>query len=188
MTLFKNHFENIEGKRENAGNQHFLLFPPYFLPFTKEVSIFLSHLFCHLQMLSIWTSLKFYRSVKSSDRPLPMNETSFQTCFCSGLLAQSAEGASKSFGLMGSHLLLILHIFNSPSVTSQLMVPKFTRLFHRKYSSEYNKNIIIECIISSFFLTIPFSFWCVFQERKYYLIGGLDKTYVHWHMVSLWLV
>ena len=32
--------ENIVGKGENAGNQHFLLFPPGFLPFPKQISIF----------------------------------------------------------------------------------------------------------------------------------------------------
>ena len=31
MTLGKKPFENIVGKGENAGNQHFLLFPRYFL-------------------------------------------------------------------------------------------------------------------------------------------------------------
>ena len=29
-------FENIGGKEENAGNQHFLLFPQGFLPFAKK--------------------------------------------------------------------------------------------------------------------------------------------------------
>ena len=32
--------ENIEGKGENAGNQHFLLFPQYFLPLSKTKSLF----------------------------------------------------------------------------------------------------------------------------------------------------
>ena len=32
-------FENIVGKGENAGNQHFLLFPQCFLPFLKQISI-----------------------------------------------------------------------------------------------------------------------------------------------------
>ena len=45
--------ENIVGKGENAGNQHFLLFPQYFLPIPRRISIFNLHLFCHLQMLSI---------------------------------------------------------------------------------------------------------------------------------------
>ena len=31
MTLWKKPFENIVGKGENAGNQHFLLFPQCFL-------------------------------------------------------------------------------------------------------------------------------------------------------------
>ena len=48
------------GKGENAGNQHFLLFPQCFLPFQEQISILESHLFCRLQILSIWTSLKFW--------------------------------------------------------------------------------------------------------------------------------
>ena len=38
-------FENIVGKGENAGNQLFLLFPQYFLPFPKQISFFQSLLF-----------------------------------------------------------------------------------------------------------------------------------------------
>ena len=64
MTLKKKSFENIVGKGENAGNQHFLLFPQCFLPIPKRISIFKLHLFCCLQMLSIWTSLKICRLVK----------------------------------------------------------------------------------------------------------------------------
>ena len=33
----KEPFENIVGKGENAGDQHFLLFPQCFLPFTKQI-------------------------------------------------------------------------------------------------------------------------------------------------------
>ena len=36
----KESFENIMGKGENAGNQHFLLFPQCFLPFPKQISTF----------------------------------------------------------------------------------------------------------------------------------------------------
>ena len=57
----KDAFENISGKGENAGNQHFLLFPKFSLPFQKEIS----HLFCNLPMLSIWCGLKFCCMVKS---------------------------------------------------------------------------------------------------------------------------
>ena len=64
-TLGKTHFENIEEKGENAGNQHFLLFPQCFLLFPKQFSIFQSHLFCRLQMVSIWTSHQFCRLVTS---------------------------------------------------------------------------------------------------------------------------
>ena len=49
MTHRKKPFENIVGKGENAGYQHFLLFPQCFLPFLEQISIFHSHLFCRLQ-------------------------------------------------------------------------------------------------------------------------------------------
>ena len=51
-TLGKRPFENIMGKGENAGNQHFLLFPHCFLPIPKPISILLLHFICHMQMLS----------------------------------------------------------------------------------------------------------------------------------------
>ena len=66
MTLKKKSFENILGKGENAGNQHFLLFMQCFLPIPKRIFRFFKiHLFCRLQMLSIWTSLKICRLEKS---------------------------------------------------------------------------------------------------------------------------
>ena len=40
MTLKKKAFENIVRKGENAGNQHFLLFPQCFLSFSKLISNF----------------------------------------------------------------------------------------------------------------------------------------------------
>ena len=61
----KKPFENIVGKGENAGNQHFLLFPQCSLPIPKRISSFKLHLICHLQMPSIWTSLKICCLVKS---------------------------------------------------------------------------------------------------------------------------
>ena len=39
-TLSKKPLENIEGKRENAGNQHFLLFPQCFQPYQRQKSSF----------------------------------------------------------------------------------------------------------------------------------------------------
>ena len=44
-------FGNIVGKRENAGNQYFLLFPQFFQPIPKRISAFNLHLFRRLQML-----------------------------------------------------------------------------------------------------------------------------------------
>ena len=59
-TLKQSVFENIVGKGEYAGNQHFLLFLPCFLPFPKQISIFRSCLFYCLQMHSTWMSLRFF--------------------------------------------------------------------------------------------------------------------------------
>ena len=55
-TSGKEAFKNIVGKGENAGNQHFLLSPQCFPSIPKRISVFKLHLFCHLQMFSIWTS------------------------------------------------------------------------------------------------------------------------------------
>ena len=44
-------FENMEGKGENAGTQHFLLFPQCFLPIQTTISVFKLLLCCCLQML-----------------------------------------------------------------------------------------------------------------------------------------
>ena len=64
-TMCQKPFENIVGKEENAGNQHFLLFLPYLLPFSKQISIFQAHLYCRLQMLSIWKYLTLLRVVQT---------------------------------------------------------------------------------------------------------------------------
>ena len=53
------------GKGENASDQHFLLFPPCFLPISTRIFVFKLHFFCHLKLFSIWISLNFFRSVKS---------------------------------------------------------------------------------------------------------------------------
>ena len=64
-TLRKKPFENTWLKGKIAANQHFLLFPQCFLSFSKQISIFQSHLDCLLQMLSIWISLRICCLVKS---------------------------------------------------------------------------------------------------------------------------
>ena len=64
-TLRKKPFENIVGKVENAGYQHFL-FPIMFSNYAKTNFEFFNCIyFCHLQMLSIWASVKFCPLVKS---------------------------------------------------------------------------------------------------------------------------
>ena len=57
-------FENIVGKEENAGNQHFLLFSQCFLSCERQLWCFKQHLICRLQMLPIWASPKFCHLVK----------------------------------------------------------------------------------------------------------------------------
>ena len=48
--LEKKSFQNIAGKGENTGNQHFLLFPQCFLLYHRQkLSFMLHYLFCHLQ-------------------------------------------------------------------------------------------------------------------------------------------
>ena len=64
MTLKKKPVDNIGGKGENAGKQHFLLLPQCFLPFQKQISILQSHLLCRLQMLSIWMNPKILSLVR----------------------------------------------------------------------------------------------------------------------------
>ena len=63
MTLKKKPVENNVEKGENAGTQHFSPFPTMFSTFSrkeKELNFFFQlDLFCRLQMLSIWTSVKF---------------------------------------------------------------------------------------------------------------------------------
>ena len=70
MTLGKKPFEIIVRKGENASNQHFLDYPQCFLLFPIQTLIFQSHLFCHLQDVSISTSLKICCLVKGLKNPL----------------------------------------------------------------------------------------------------------------------
>ena len=49
--LEKKALENIVGNGENAGSQHFLLFPQGILLLQTQISIFESLLFCRLQVL-----------------------------------------------------------------------------------------------------------------------------------------
>ena len=53
-------FENMMGKGENAGNQHFLLFPQCFIPYQSQKLSFQRNLFRRLQILSNWISLFFF--------------------------------------------------------------------------------------------------------------------------------
>ena len=54
------------GKRENAGNQHFLLFPQCFQLDHKEKLSFWQCLICPLQMLSIWSCPKKCRLTRGA--------------------------------------------------------------------------------------------------------------------------
>ena len=64
---YKTLFENIVGKGEYAGNQHFPLFPQCFLAFPKQISISEPYLFCCLHILSIWLiDWKVFNAVSNS--------------------------------------------------------------------------------------------------------------------------
>ena len=58
MTPKRKPYENTVGKEENAVNQYFLLLQQCFVPIPERISAFKLHLFCRLQILSIWTCLK----------------------------------------------------------------------------------------------------------------------------------
>ena len=57
--MTKKALENIVGKGSNTGNHNFLLCLQCFPAYKKKRTDFESHLFCRLQILSTWTSLKF---------------------------------------------------------------------------------------------------------------------------------
>ena len=56
--------ENIVGKGENAGSQHFYPFPTMFSTLLNQFLSFYENLFCHLQILSLWTIPKLCLLVK----------------------------------------------------------------------------------------------------------------------------
>ena len=65
-TVKKKPFENIAGKGENAGNQHFLLFTQCFLHIPKKKKILLvSYIYIVCRCFQFWTCLKFCHLVKS---------------------------------------------------------------------------------------------------------------------------
>ena len=64
-TLWKRPFENSVGKGENAGNQHFLLFPQCFLPFPKQISFLFTFKLSSANAFNLYC-LKFRRLVKGS--------------------------------------------------------------------------------------------------------------------------
>ena len=74
-TLKKEPFENIVGKEENAGDQHFLLFQQCFLCYPEQILPFELTLICRLQTLSIWIGLKFRGLVKRFNSLLPEHST-----------------------------------------------------------------------------------------------------------------
>ena len=63
MTQGKKPFENIVGKEENAGNQHFLLFPQCFLQYQRQKAILnLKYALClsfDILIFFVWQGVKF---------------------------------------------------------------------------------------------------------------------------------
>ena len=64
-TMVDRTYESIVGKGENAGNQHLLLFPFCFYSYQRRRLSFLQLRNRRLQMLAVWTSLKFCCFVNS---------------------------------------------------------------------------------------------------------------------------
>ena len=98
MTLKKNAFKNSVRKGKNAGNKHFLHFPQCFLLIQKRASVVKLHLFCHLQMLLVWTSLKICCLVKSKVithilelAKIESNQTRFDMLLQGGLNKSSSK-------------------------------------------------------------------------------------------------
>ena len=80
------------GKGENAGKQHFLLFPQCFRSFSNQISIVWLYLFSCLQMFSIWTNLKLCCLVKELSIVLVISQRQlllFSSFLCFTLLHHS---------------------------------------------------------------------------------------------------
>ena len=60
MTFVLGKVENIVGKGEKAGYQHFLLFSQYFCIDQRQLFPFESYIFCGLKMLRIWLTIKIW--------------------------------------------------------------------------------------------------------------------------------
>ena len=65
----KEAFKNIVGKRINAGNQHFLLFPQCFLPFKTEIIIRATFILSSANAMNLVTSkiLSFGKELKKEE-------------------------------------------------------------------------------------------------------------------------
>ena len=70
-------------KRKYIGNQHFLLFPKYLLPYQRKIALFQQHCNCRLRLLSVRTNAKFCRLLKY--------------CFCFFISDISSERITRSF-------------------------------------------------------------------------------------------
>ena len=81
MTPTKKPFENIVGKGENIGNQHFLLFPQCFQPFTKQFSNF--HLClssAHASNLDQSKNMSFGKDLITSFKNIYFHILTYQSC------------------------------------------------------------------------------------------------------------
>ena len=83
MTLTKKPFENIVGKGENAGNQHFLLFPQFFLLIRRRVSVFCLHLSsAHGFNLDQSKNLSLGKELKWRYTPIGYNQPTVTNVLC----------------------------------------------------------------------------------------------------------
>ena len=116
-TLRSNPVENIVGKGENAGNQHFLLLPQCFLLFPEvHVNLLFSHIyFVVCIMLSSWSGLTFCPLVKSYHTKFT-SEHRFQNCtfFIFFLFFEPIKNGNKNWFIS-----LFKTVFNTIAVISQ---------------------------------------------------------------------
>ena len=107
-------FENIVGKAENAGNQHFLLFPQCFLPFPKQVLFFIFKFIMSANAFNLDRS-----KILSFNKVLTLSQTCPWFYVCSTSLLKNSLGKgeiarTKQFLFFPQHFLPIqinLHHF-----------------------------------------------------------------------------
>ena len=97
-------FGNTEEKGENAGNQHFLLFPQCFPLYLREKLSFYQHLIFRLQVLSISSCPKKEENAFPHDVFLSIKGTFYHLGFNSFLICKCSYFGQKCYWLVKSEM------------------------------------------------------------------------------------